>query len=99
MEVAGGGVGEVLAEFQQLAKGEVVGRFPSGSVGPIDEMPNLIEGMVEAGGGGVEAGEVPAHENLGALFGVELTEQLRLGLVDGAGRGWVGHGGPGGAEW
>jgi hypothetical protein len=46
-------------------------------------MSNVDKRLAEAGGGGVETNQVPAHKDFGALFGFELTEEFWLRLFDG----------------
>ena len=91
-EVAGCGVGKVLAQFHQLAQRQIIGRFLLGGPGQFRQMSNLDKRLAQAGGGGVQTNQVPPHKYFGALFGFELTEQLWLGQFTSDRGGCVGHG-------
>jgi hypothetical protein len=62
-------------------------------------MSNLDKRLALARGGGVQANQVPPHKDCGALFGLELTEQLWLRPFAGDGRACVGHERFGNVDW
>jgi hypothetical protein len=62
-------------------------------------MSNLDKRLALARGGGVQTNQVPPHKYFGALFGLELTEQLWLRLFAGDRGACVGYERFGRADW